>query len=164
MSRSRIDLMPQWTLNHNFVDHPCPAGLPKRCWTRSEGVSTQLRDEITRMLRSIDNQYQPVGERGEWLWCLGGPDLYREDGVTQEGCVDLHLSVCEKHQVVSVHLFPYDLVPESGGSSISDPRQATPISLPSNATSDLVTNVCARVESWLNSILFFGASTEDNSK
>jgi len=155
--------MPQWTLNHNFVDHPCPAGSPRRCGNRSEAISAQLRDEITRILRSIDNQYHPVGERGEWLWCLGGPDLYRDNRVAQEGCVDLHLSVCETHQVVSVHLFPYDLVPESGGSSLTDPLQATPIALPCDTTSDTIASVCARVEDWLNSILVFRASQRHKS-
>ena len=87
--------------------------------------------------------YTPVGAEGEWLWCLGGPELIRDLVVATElgehiGCVDLHLEVCTRHQSFVVFVDGYDLA-DDGPIELDD---STPVD-------DLVD----RVEAWLDAVL-----------
>jgi len=111
------------------------------------------------MLARRGVQYDPVGEGGSWLWCLGGPDLYRrpfpesyEDCAVDDSCLDLNVWVCDEHRIVTADLFPYDLVPETGGSSIEDPRRSTPIPLGQDGAV-AAKEFLHRLEAWLGEIL-----------
>jgi len=122
-------------------------------------LSTSIRDNVTSILSARSIDYHPVGDDGSWLWCLGGPDLYRkpmqsgdEDFADSNMCLDLHIWVCEQHEVLCAELYPYDLVPESGGSSIDDPRRSQPIVLDQDAHLAAI-DFLARLETWLDRIL-----------
>lgn len=106
------------------------------------------------MLRRRGIDYDPGPGRGEFLWCLGGSELYRNQELGGLGdCVDLNLSVCDKHEVLSVYLFgACDLVPEWGGTSADDPLRSEPVRLPEDSEG-LVDEVVNRIERWLDETL-----------
>ena len=115
-------------------------------------MGSALRDQVTALLRRHGIDYQPVGDNNSWLWCLGGPELYRNpDPEAADTCVDLHLNVCDEHKAISVDLWPYDLIPETGGTGPDDPRQAS--TLPLGDSDQVVSAVMDRFEPWLDQIL-----------
>ena len=158
-----------WTLIHSFLNDTCVHGVPLRraslpgSMTRQRAggcpvdhetpVSTDLPAAVAELLhrRGINNSFGPPAN--DMLYCLGGPDLYRrreEADASDDTCVDLVLKVCDQHQTISFDLYPYDLVPERGGSGPNDPRQSSTITLPAH---DPVDKVLELVEEWLNRIL-----------
>ena len=111
------------------------------------------------MLARRGVHYDPVGEVGSWLWCLGGPELYRlplpsgyEDCEVEDSCLDLNVWVCDQHRILTVDLFPFDSVPEAGGTSIDDPRLSTPVHLGQDGAT-AAKEFLRRLEAWLDEIL-----------
>lgn len=125
-----------------------------------------IADVVTTMLLTRGIDYPPAAGDNRWLWCLGGPELYRrpfpegvdglETHLNADTCVDLNLYVCDEHEVVSVDVFPFDLVPEWGGSGPDDPRQSESVALGSR--SQAAAAVPDRVEGWLDRVLMWPTS------
>lgn len=110
-----------WRLSHHHPDHPCSDARwsrPRPCPASSEhGLSTRIRDVVAELPTEIGITYEPAPGDGEWLWCLGGPDVLKhpsEDHVARDMCADLHLSVCDKHHVISIDIEGHDIVPTHG--------------------------------------------------
>ena len=156
----------EWRLVHHYLNDLCTSGFPLRrgpfpskrrppCPAdHGSDVSVALPAALADLLqrRGLDHGYGPTSN--SMLYCLGGPELYRrpeECDVDNSSCIDLVLNVCDEHKTISVDLYPYDLVPERGGSGPDDPRRSEPIVL--DAGSDVVTQVIARVERWLADIV-----------
>lgn len=155
--------MVTWVLSHQHYDHPCGhQWLRKRppCpSSRGLGIGERLRDVVTAALADVGIDYNPVGGASDWLWCLGGPGVLREpseDTVEQDGCVDLHLDVCEVHQVVSADIESFDMVAVAGdGTGPGNPFTATSIVLAAR-TGDVVDAFDARLRAWLPTALTIG--------
>lgn len=161
-----------WQLTHRFVGSPCERGAVLRLgsrgrWTRrrgrcphdkGSGLGAALAEEVTAFLRSRGIDCQPAAGGNTWLWCLGGPDLYRrpfpygfDDLDTSDTCVDLNLYVCDLHHAVSVELYPYDLIAERGGSSPDDPRHSESVEL--GDIEQVPAAVLDRLEPWLDEVV-----------
>ncbi|MGI9607960.1 MAG: hypothetical protein ACR2P0_17660 [Acidimicrobiales bacterium] len=160
-----------WQLSHHFVGMTCDRAMRLSRFGRAKrptcphvggaGVGEAIADSITALLLRRGIDYPPAAGGNTWLWCLGGPDLYRrplpadfdEQNLGAETCLDLNLYVCDRHKIVSLELFPFDLVPEYGGSGPGNPRQSTPIGLGADAAA--VAGLLERAEPWLDEILEF---------
>lgn len=172
-----------WQLVHHHVGSPCSSGVPLRRnglidrvrMPRGGGgltvrnrrpscplddgslVATTLGPAVTALLHRRGIDYEPVGPSNSLLWCLGGTELYRKpddvDELQADDCLDLQLRVCDAHRTISLELYPYDLVPERGGSGPDDPLQSEPIDLGDNQP-EVIDQVMVRLESWLEEILF----------
>ena len=162
-----------WRLVHHFLGSPCGWGVPLTRRPRRFGrrepscpvslgsdVASELAPAVTKLLARRGIDYDPAGPSHAALWCLGGPELYRTpadagdidaDGANGQLCLDLNLRVCDEHRTISLELFPYDLVPEWGGSGPDDLRKSDPIELASSGS--IVDQVIARLEAWLDEIL-----------
>lgn len=146
-----------WRIAHHFVDGVCSSlGCPK---SGRSTVSMTLANAVDDLLRRRGFDHAPVGESNDVLWCLGGPDLYRdtcdmdERPLLDDLCVDLELKVCDRHKTITLRLYPYDLVPESGGSGPGDQLRSSPIGLVGLDDDGVVADVIARAEVWLDSII-----------
>jgi len=166
----------EWQLTHCYLDAPCSSGAPlvalpttlaERlvCWRSKPrtcekdlglGIGVALRREIDDLLsrRGFPSDSPPGGS--PWLWCLGGPEIYRQPlseedqlDLHEDSCVDLNLYVCETHQTVSAQVDRIDAVPEFGGSGPEDPRQSSSISL--GDTEQAVEAAMALLTEWLDS-------------
>ena len=159
-----------WQLVHHFVGSPCERGAVLRSgpggrWRRrsgqcpfdeGSGVGPAIVEAVTGMLLGRGHDYPPVGENGKWLWCIGGPDVFRHPPpdqveISPDVCVDLHVYACDRHRVVSVETEGFDLVAEWGGTSPADPRQSNPIDLGEDPTA-AIAEAIARIEPWLDDI------------
>ncbi len=158
-----------WTLIHSFLNDTCQYGAPMirmpvpedmpplqagpcPVGSRSE-MSFALPTAVTELLHRRGIEHSFGSPSNHMLYCLGGPELYRhpeECDVSDDSCVDLILNICDAHQTISFDLYPYDLLPERGGSGPSDPRQSGTIALPAHAHIDKVLEL---VEEWLDDIL-----------
>ena len=118
-------------------------------------VASRLTDAVASLLSRRGYDYPPSGDSNSLLWCLGGPSLYRNEedreSASADDCLDLNLVVCDAHRAISLELYPYDLVPERGGSGPDDPLRSEPIKL--DGEQDIVEQVMVRVEPWLDSIV-----------
>lgn len=164
-----------WRLVHHFVDSRCDQHMrlergrfplrrtskPRCPADHGSPISQQLGPAVTDLLRRRGIDYDPAGEPHSLLWCLGGPELYRNPSEvdaevrTDDSCLDLNLRICDDHETISIELFPYDLVPERGGNTIENPRRSDPIELSSDDR--VVDEVLGRLESWLDEILVLPA-------
>lgn len=140
---------------------PCPADHG------SEVVQT-LGPAITELLvRRGINYVTGTGPAHNLLWCLGGPEFYRspdevsEDCLQSDSCLDLTLRVCDEHRVVSLELYPYDIVPEWGGTGPDDPFVSEPV--PLDPERNVTTEVLERLERWLDEILVLPNPRESDS-
>ena len=152
-----------WRIHSSFVDLPCKAetgfrAMFSRPWCDGvdrTGATDAIRNGVTALLarRGIDSR--PVGDDGEWLWCLGGPDLVKGEAhaeyAEQDMCVDLNLWACARHQVISAEVFPFDLAPH--WKSIESPHAAGSAPIELGADDDPVEAFLPHLEDWLDSIL-----------
>ncbi len=123
---------------------------------RSLGVAPRLRDVTTGLLAEIGIVYSPVGGDHGWLWCLGGPDVMRSpsaDHVEQNMCVDLHLEVCEHHEIINIEIDGLDPIAVTGdGTGPGDPYRAEPIVL-AETVDELFAAFAGRVRAWLPEVV-----------
>ena len=167
-----------WHLHHDFLGHPCtrsnrsalyrgPGGRvvqrltrPKPCdRVRPTAFTDGVRDGVTAVLRRRGIDHAPVGGSTSWLWCLGGPDLYRrplpddhEDYFDPHTCIDLNVWVCAEHQVFSADLYPFDLVDEVVDSEPPHRRSSTPQPLAADS-GEATSRFLIELEQWLDRIL-----------
>lgn len=124
--------------------------------SRGLGVGPRLRDTTTAVLAAYGIEYRPSSGDTDWLWCLGGPDLFRvpsQEHIEQNMCVDLHIAVCEVHQAVDTRIEGVDIIPSSGGGTgPDDPRRARPVSL-GYAVDEVIDAFEARLRRWLPEVL-----------
>lgn len=163
-----------WHLTHCYIGAPCEAGEPHvsrrshrigRLLQRRHvtgqcekdmglGIGQSLRDHVEQLLTSRGFPVDHSNGDSPWLWCLGGPEAYRQP-ISQEelndlktgSCIDLNLYVCETHQSVSAQIEHIDAVPEWGGSGQHDPRQSNPI--PLGISSQVVEAAMGQLTKWL---------------
>jgi len=155
-----------WRLAHHFAGSTCEwgtrltwGGLRNRQPTCPKDlgspISSELGPAVTALLLRRGIDYDPVGPSNALLWCLGGPELYRApddvEDLQSDSCLDLNLRVCDEHRTISLELYPYDIVPEWGGSGPDDPTQSEPIDLGDESTA--IDEVVALAELWLDEIL-----------
>ena len=141
-----------WRIHHHWLANPCRHGSG---WARDRlpgcpvaagpdaDVATAACDALTALVDRLGMTYDPVGGGGDWLWCLGGPDLIRDRRIAAElaqhiGCIDLHLEACTRHRSFTVFVDGHDLAADQ------------PVEL---GDDDVVGALVRHVESWLDSIL-----------
>lgn len=150
-----------WRIHHSHIDLPCIAergfaaafARPQCDSSDAGGTTDRIRDAVTALLAGHGIEYEPVGD-GEWLWCLGGPELVRtgayDEYAAQNLCVDLNVWACPHHRVITARIWPHDLVPEWCDLDPPHIRRSQPTDLDGD---DPAHALLAPLETWLDSIL-----------
>lgn len=119
------------------------------------GTTDRIRDGVTGVLERRGIGYRPVGDDGDWLWCLGGPDLIRGPArakyAEQDMCVDLTVWVCARHDVVCAGIHPFELAPQRVDVEPPHRVRSQPIDLGTDG--DPTAAFLPHLEDWLASVL-----------
>ena len=152
-----------WRIHSSFVDLPCKQetgffarfARPVCDGVDPTGTTDRIRDGITDLLAQRGIDYRPVGDHGDWLWCLGGPDLMRGSAhaeyAEQDMCVDLTVWLCARHDVICAEIHPFELAPHFV--DVEPPHRVQSQAIDLEMDGDPSAAFLPHLEDWLASVL-----------